>query len=176
MPSIKDDAIHLNWDDGKISGATWHECMGLSMLCLAAVMTQSPERPGFPRWRQQSPASFQATVSCGSTFRTTPSISFPTGTPIGACFGRRALPMNGKSKGSSDAALPRRSTMPSSIAAPISAIGPAGFPRARPGATRHRNRSLQRELRSYGAQPGVERQSLRCPSSCRQRLALQLHF
>ena len=49
MPSIKDDAIHLDWKDGTVSGATWRERMGLAMLRLAAIATRSPERPGFSK-------------------------------------------------------------------------------------------------------------------------------
>ncbi len=49
MPSIKDDAIHLDWNDGTVSGATLRERMGLAMMRLAAITTQSPERPGFSK-------------------------------------------------------------------------------------------------------------------------------
>ncbi len=49
MPSIKDDAIYLDWKDGTVSGATLRERMGLAMMRLAAITTQSPERPGFSK-------------------------------------------------------------------------------------------------------------------------------
>ena len=49
MRSINDDAILLDWKDGSISGATLRERMGLAMMRLAAVTTQSPERPGFSK-------------------------------------------------------------------------------------------------------------------------------
>lgn len=44
-----EDAIHLDWCSGKVTGATLSERMGLAMMRLAAVATQSPERPGFSK-------------------------------------------------------------------------------------------------------------------------------
>ncbi|MDD9909816.1 MAG: FkbM family methyltransferase [Ahrensia sp.] len=49
MRSINDEAIVLDWKNGSVSNATWRERMGLAMLRLAAVTTQSPERPGFSK-------------------------------------------------------------------------------------------------------------------------------
>lgn len=49
MALKRDDVIHLDWQDGKVSNANWRERMGLALLRLAAVATRSPERPGFSK-------------------------------------------------------------------------------------------------------------------------------
>ncbi|MEM8750042.1 MAG: FkbM family methyltransferase [Pseudomonadota bacterium] len=49
MSARRDDTIDLDWKSGSVSGANWRERAGLALLRLAAVATQSPERPGFSK-------------------------------------------------------------------------------------------------------------------------------
>ena len=49
MPSIKQQAINLDWTTGEVDGANWRERAGVALMRLAATVTQSPERPGFSK-------------------------------------------------------------------------------------------------------------------------------
>lgn len=49
MKSLSDPSIKLDWATGSLEGANWRERAGMALFRLAAVATQSPERPGFSK-------------------------------------------------------------------------------------------------------------------------------
>ena len=49
MGLSKDQSIDVDWKSGTVEGANWRERAGLALLRLAAVATQSPQRPGFSK-------------------------------------------------------------------------------------------------------------------------------